>query len=247
MRLRYAWRRSMMRSGEAGLSSGGTRWSVSCDFDGTITCEDMVQAMLAEFADPSWLTIEAEWEAGLIGARDCLARQTALLRMSEIELARWVDQQPLDPDAGRFLAACIRCGHDLRVVSDGYDWVIARVMSRLGLEHVPVFANRLRPSRDGRWCLEFPYAQAGCAAGACKCRLVGASRPRLHIGDGRSDFCVSDQCEHVFAKGSLLAHRDARGLPSIAFETFADLDVELDRLCGHIDEDLANLPISAVG
>ena len=230
-----------------GMAPAADRWAVSCDFDGTITCEDMVQAMLARFADPAWREVEAEWEAGLIGARECLARQTDMLRVEEAELASWVDEQPVDPDVGGFLSDCARRGHEVRIVSDGYDWVIARVLARLELSHLPVFANRLRPSPGRRWSLEFPYARATCPSGACKCKVLGADAPRLHVGDGRSDFCVADVCERVFAKGALLAARRARGLPSVAFDTFADLHGQLDLLtASEATDDTARLQ-AAVG
>jgi len=44
--------------------------SISCDFDGTITCADTVDAILEHFAMPAWLDVEAEWKAGKIGSRE---------------------------------------------------------------------------------------------------------------------------------------------------------------------------------
>ncbi len=186
--------------------------------------------MLARFAGPQWLEIEAEWEAGLIGARACLERQTALLRVSEAELADWVDQRPVDSHAQAFFADCARLGLEVRIVSDGYDWVIRRVMARLELSALPVFANRLTPIGQDRWTLQSPYAAVGCPSGTCKCAIVSSSRPRLHIGDGRSDMCVSDVCDVVFAKASLLASRNARGLASKPFTSFADISALLPAL-----------------
>lgn len=198
-------------------------WSISCDFDGTITCDDTVQALLARFAGPKWLEIEAEWESGRIGARVCLERQTDLLRVSPADLADWVDQRDVDPHVSTFFADCERLGLEVRVVSDGYDWVIRRVLTRLGLENVPVFANRLVFAGQDCWSLQSPYAAPGCGSGTCKCAIVSKARPRLHIGDGRSDMCVSDTCDIVFAKASLLSSRTARGLHSRPFASFADI------------------------
>jgi 2-hydroxy-3-keto-5-methylthiopentenyl-1-phosphate phosphatase len=45
----------------------------------------------------------------------------------------------------------------------------------------------------------------------------------VHIGDGRSDVCVSDIADIVFAKDHLLESRARRGLDSIAFESFAEI------------------------
>ena len=44
---------------------------LSCDFDGTLTLNDTVDAILEAFAEPEWTEVEAEWAAGRIGSRDC--------------------------------------------------------------------------------------------------------------------------------------------------------------------------------
>jgi 2-hydroxy-3-keto-5-methylthiopentenyl-1-phosphate phosphatase len=213
-------------------TASGVRWTVSCDFDGTITCDDVVQSMLTRFAGPAWLEAEAEWEAGRIGSRTCLERQTQLLRVPEEELADWVDQRPVDPHATAFFIDCACLGLEVRIVSDGYDWVIRRIMARLGLPDIPVFANGLVAEGEGRWSLRSPYAREGCGAGTCKCMAISQAHPRLHIGDGLSDICVSDACDLVFAKGSLLASRTTRGLASIPFESFAEIRAYLPELAG---------------
>jgi 2-hydroxy-3-keto-5-methylthiopentenyl-1-phosphate phosphatase len=217
------------------LVRSSSPWSISCDFDGTITCDDTVQAMLTRFAGPQWLEIEAEWVDGRIGARVCLERQTELLRVTPAELDAWVDQRAVDPHAQAFFAECARLGLEVRIVSDGYDWVIRRVMARLGLQNLPVFANRLVSSGGDRWTLQSPFAAEGCASGTCKCAIVSKTQPRLHIGDGRSDMCVSDICEVVFAKASLLATRTARGLSSKPFTSFADIQTCLPALVNLTD------------
>ncbi len=198
-------------------------FAVSCDFDGTITLADMVQGLLARFATPEWLDIEARWEAGEIDARTCLERQTQLLRASPAELADWVDAQPVDPDVPAFLRDCAARGLDVRILSDGYDWVIDRVLRRIGVEGVPVFANRLQYASEDRWRVSFPFMRPGCPAGVCKCAAASSTQPRLHIGDGRSDFCLADHSDRVLATRSLLAERRARGVPAEAFATFAEL------------------------
>ena len=52
---------------------------VFCDFDGTITQLDVTDQILTQLAHPSWREIEQEWMLGLIGSRECLERQIALL------------------------------------------------------------------------------------------------------------------------------------------------------------------------
>ena len=54
--------------------------AVFCDFDGTITTHDVATQLLVELADPAWAVLEAEWEQGRIGSRECLAKQVPLIR-----------------------------------------------------------------------------------------------------------------------------------------------------------------------
>ena len=55
---------------------------VFIDFDGTLAPGDPTDTLLAKFADPSWLDLEAEFKAGRMTSRECMARQFGLLRAS---------------------------------------------------------------------------------------------------------------------------------------------------------------------
>ena len=221
--------------------SGAPPFALSCDFDGTITVADMVQGLLSRFAGAEWLEIEAEWEAGEIDARVCLDRQTRLLRASPDALAAWVDDQAVDPDVPAFFQDCRARGLDVRILSDGYDRVIRRVLRRIGVEGVPVVANRLDYLGDDRWRVAFPFMRDGCPSGVCKCAAASDRGPRLHIGDGRSDACLADNSDRVFASKGLLTERLARGRPTEGFATFADLR---NRLFGS-DGSLQTIPAGA--
>ncbi|MBV8961932.1 MAG: phosphoserine phosphatase, partial [Hyphomicrobiales bacterium] len=67
------------------------------DFDGTIAIEDTTDCLLERFAPPSWRDVEDAWEAGLIGSRECLARQIELVRASEEDLERFIADVHIDP------------------------------------------------------------------------------------------------------------------------------------------------------
>lgn len=212
------------------------RISVSCDFDGTITVTDTVNALLQEFAEPAWLAIEDDWCAGKIGSRDCLSAQTDLLRIEPAQLDAYLDAVAVDPDAAAFFQDCERMGMDVVVVSDGYDWAVRRILDRIGAKTVPVFANRLVPKGADRWSLECPYMAEACGSGVCKCAVAAAPGLRAHIGDGRSDTCIADRVDVVFAKGYLLESRRARGAAATAFNTFADIRAALPALQARVVE-----------
>lgn len=197
--------------------------TIACDFDGTITRLDTIDAILENFALPAWEDVESEWKAGRIGSRECLAGQTDLLRVDPATLDAFIDGLEFDADAAGFFADCKASGLAVQVVSDGYDWVVRRVLSRMGVTGVPIFANRLTHLGDDRWAARFPYSAPQCGSGVCKCSVVKAARRKVHIGDGRSDACAADGADIVFAKGWLLESRNKRGLASIPFDSFAEI------------------------
>ena len=152
-----------------------------------------------------------------------MAAQVALLRLDSTELDSFVDSVALDPGFAEFADFCV--GHKLpvTVVSDGIDHVVARVLANHDLDF-PVRANHLEKIGHDRWRLTFPYAAEGCASGNCKCRAPSnAGTYRILIGDGRSDFCAASTVDLCLAKGKLIDHCRAEGIPHVAFRDFHDV------------------------
>ena len=61
-------------------------WKILCDFDGTICAPDATDAILERLAAPQWRDIERDWRAGLIGSRECMSRQIALVDASKCRI-----------------------------------------------------------------------------------------------------------------------------------------------------------------
>jgi 2,3-diketo-5-methylthio-1-phosphopentane phosphatase len=211
-------------------------WNILCDFDGTISTEDVIDGLLTRFGRPGWQELEDNWVAGLIGSRECMQGQVALLDVSREELDTHLDTLQIDPAFPAFVAAARALGHRVSVVSDGLDYAIHRILSRYGLDDLPVAANRWNATDDSRrWRLDSPFSVPGCASGTCKCTCVESASPAsttpvLLIGDGRSDFCASGAANFVFAKGKLAAYCREQDLPHHAIVGFADALDLLNRL-----------------
>jgi 2,3-diketo-5-methylthio-1-phosphopentane phosphatase len=203
-------------------------WRLYCDFDGTIALEDVTDSILERFAPGLWEPIERDWKAGKIGSRECMARQVDLIRATRDAFDQHLDSIDIDPGFSGFVALCREAGVPLTVVSDGLDYAIHRVLSRHGLDHLPVFANHLKRIGDDRYILSFPHTNAGCAksSGTCKCaiaaRMTEPGASSLLIGDGTSDMCAAGRVDLVFAKDKLLDHCRMLRLPHVAFRDFAD-------------------------
>ncbi len=205
---------------------------VFVDFDGTISVGDTTDLILERFADPSWKTIEADWVAGRIGSRECMARQVDLIRATPQALDAFAAQSTIDPHFAGFATRCAAHGLPLTVVSDGLDRIATAMLERAGL-HLPIAANRLDWQGGDRWRLGFPHARQDCAAAAghCKCATLDADPGALRvlIGDGRSDFCAAATADLVIAKRALAIHCGANAIPFEPFADFAGATAVLDR------------------
>ena len=206
------------------------------DFDGTVTLRDTVDAVLDQFALPEWHDIEAEWESGLIGSRDCMTRQVALIRATPEAMDRFVDSIEIDPTFIDLVMMNRRLGADLEIVSDGFERSVRRVMRRLDFV-CPVRANMLLPVDRDRWTLLSPHAKEDCRsqAGTCKC-AAGRGRRAILIGDSRSDFCVAREAAFVFAKGRLADFCEAEGIAHLRIRHLGDVVQPLARRLSQMAE-----------
>ncbi|WP_413988548.1 MtnX-like HAD-IB family phosphatase [Labrys okinawensis] len=203
-------------------------YRILCDFDGTVTHGDVTDMLLEAFAEPGWQDIEAQWQAGAIGSATCMERQVALMRCDRQALNAMLDTVRIDVGFLGFAARCRQLGIPLVIVSDGLDYAIQRILTRHGIGDLPVIANRLMFLDDERYAMASPHAVAGCrsAAGTCKCRAARSTEEEeqlVLIGDGRSDFCVAETADIVFAKDKLLAYCRLQGIEHVPFEHFAQL------------------------
>lgn len=215
-----------------------TSWAVVCDFDGTISRADATDALLTAHATEEWHAIEARWERGEIGSRECLSLQLECVQASSAEIDALADGIEIDPDFIPFSRYCQSREIPLTIVSDGMEQIIRRILVRHGLGHLRVVANRLIPGPFGTYALGSPNARPDCLSGTCKCAVMRGLRaddpmPRrlLFFGDGRSDFCAAARAADVVAaKSGLLSDMLSLGLPVIDCPSFADAPTILARL-----------------
>lgn len=203
------------------------QWKIVCDFDGTITPFDVTDAVLGRYALSEWAEVELDWQSGRITARECMRRQVELMRVSRQDLDAFLDTIPLTDGFHDFVGKCGHMGLTPQVVSDGMDYVVKRILSRHGLDFLPVTANRLVFREAGRYSLEFPHGHDDCGSGVCKCRVVRSGQvPRiLLVGDGRSDCCLARRASVVLARKdqTLMRECQAKDLTYAAYDDFFDV------------------------
>jgi 2-hydroxy-3-keto-5-methylthiopentenyl-1-phosphate phosphatase len=211
------------------LSMSRSRWQVLVDFDGTVAPDDPTDRLLERFADPLWRVVETAWQSGQISSRECMQKQVELLRVTPEELDEEIRSIRVDPGVASFLKFCRRQGADVKIVSDGFDRVVRTTLQRARLS-IPFFANRLEWQGGDRWRLGFPHGRNDCRVNGANCKCAHGDQlagPRVVIGDGRSDFCMSTRADFVIAKGALADFCSSRGQPHATFVDFFDVTSHL--------------------
>ncbi|MDB5972576.1 MAG: phosphoserine phosphatase [Hydrocarboniphaga sp.] len=240
---------SRVTTGHLSAPSIAGPWIVICDFDGTISDVDVTDALLERFALPEWEAIESEWKASLISARECMARQVKLLRVTRPELEAFLDTIDIDAGFRQFIQECRSRRLPVRVVSDGLDCVIRSILRRHNLSQLSVTANQLITTGRNTYELQFPNSRVDCtaASGTCKCaNAEQESRDRrvLLIGDGRSDFCLAHNADFVFSKNKLSEYCESMGIPHRDFSGFSDMPFLLSELLDHPHHHVHRQPLS---
>ncbi len=213
-----------------------TGWTILCDFDGTISVEDVIDSLLDRFGRPGWEALEQDWRAGRIGSRECMTGQVALLDMTREDLDEHLSSLWIDHAFPAFVAQARELSTPIRVVSDGLDYAIHKILGRYGLDDLPLAANHLAPAtppksvaahlavpgrRLPQWYLQVRLVAEQARKGGTKTLL---------IGDGASDFCAADRVDFVFAKHRLIEHCRAAGIPYVPITGFEDALELLPRL-----------------
>ena len=205
---------------------------ITIDFDGTVVDSDVTDSVIAKYARPGWEEAERLWEEGRIGSRECLTTQMALVDAPLEVVLRHVEGFSVQEDFPPFIDFLKIAQIPFCIVSDGYGIIIERLLSKADLKDIPVYANILEDGESGLTS-GFPNKGESCEAGTCKClvsRKTNKGLPVIHIGDGRSDFCLAKKAFHVFSKGKLTDYCKENRIPHTPFSDFKTVEAGIRRL-----------------
>jgi 2,3-diketo-5-methylthio-1-phosphopentane phosphatase len=212
-----------------------------CDFDGTLTPEDIGTALLRRYSIAA--NLEEPLRRGELSVIDYYRRACAALspEAGSERIAEFARQIGLRPYVRELFSFCWEHGIAVAIISDGLDAYIMPVLCDAGLEAIPVACNRLR-WRCGTPQVEFPWASESCQrncpspypCAACKrAAMMSWSPPDatvLFLGDGLSDLCPALYADFVFARGELAEWCRAQGIGFFAYETLFDVRRTLEQL-----------------
>jgi 2-hydroxy-3-keto-5-methylthiopentenyl-1-phosphate phosphatase len=207
---------------------------VQCDFDGTVTVDDMGFFLLDTFAQKEWRDWLELYRSDKITVGEFNSRAFATVRAAKEELLKaTLGHVQLRDGFTELVSYCRENGFRLVVVSNGLDFYIASILNKAGLGDVEAHAARTWFRPGG---LEVKYigpdgTELDSDFKAAYTRLFLKEGYKVaYVGNGPSDINPASLCQHIFARDGLLEYCQEKSLPCQPFEDFHEIVRELAAL-----------------
>lgn len=203
---------------------------ILCDFDGTITDNDNIIAIMKAFGPPGWEKIKDDILAEKCTVQEGVGKMFALLETSKREeITQFAIKHATIRAGFQDLVTFVKeQGWKFYVVSGGIDFFVDPVLESFkgidgiycnGSDFSGDFINILWPNACDENCV------GGC--GCCKPKVLRQFDPdhyeRIVIGDSITDLKVAKLADHVFARDFLAKKCEELGLTHVPFHTFYDV------------------------
>lgn len=199
-------------------------YSIYCDFDGTITKKDTVNAFFDIYASKKWLEFENKWIEGEITSQENAINQVNLLRrIPENRLNDFINNIEIDEYFLEFVDYIRDKNIKFTILSDGFDLFIQKTLERFKLNDIPFYANHV-VYKNEKFSIQFPYHNPSCeiGAGMCKCNKI-KEKKFCYIGDGTSDLCVAKKAHILFATKKLHKYCEENLIKNYEFNSFRNI------------------------
>lgn len=212
------------------------KFKIFVDFDGTISKADVGDSFLDAFGNPEknaevvklWmedkLTSPQLWEILLAYVKDYTPEK----------FDSFIQTMEIDSTFPAFVNYCRENEFEIRVLSDGFDIYINKIMERENIKGLEIYSNKAIV-KNGTIIPVFPYGDEECKqCGNCKRNHVLTFSDEddysIYIGDGYSDKCPIQYCDFVFAKSSLLRYCEMNRITFFPFKDFNDVMKKIEEL-----------------
>jgi len=209
---------------------------VQCDFDGTITTNNLSVLIRERFARASWRKTESDYLHGRLTVEQSNRQQYALIKESRSTLVEFACQNfELRPGFLPFVEYCQATDIRFIIVSSGLDFYIEAVLGTIGAPALDLRCARTSFEKDGIAVTyldpEGNTIEDGFKNGHLTW-LKKQGKPVIYIGDGLSDLDAASAADQVFAVDRLPSLLDTISVPHYTFSDFNDIRQQIDSLRG---------------
>jgi len=195
------------------------------DFDGTMTLKDFYHIYTKTTLKELDVKLLGEYKNREITSFEYLAGILGAINESEETIQEAIDTLPVDPMVKSVFDLVSENGGDCAVVSAGADYYIRPILDRIGLKHVPLYANRGHFQNRGI-TLSPPSNPAhysklyGIAKDSILNELKKQYEMILYVGDGTADFNPARLADIRFAKDVCAFRLSRANIDFIPFHRF---------------------------
>ncbi|MFC2047973.1 MtnX-like HAD-IB family phosphatase [Chloroflexota bacterium] len=204
-----------------------TKTLFQCDFDGTITEEDVSFVLLDTFADRDWRQLLREYQEGKMSVGSFNRRAFAMVKADRESLLKVaMNNVKIRPGFRELVTYCHSKGFRFVIVSNGLDFYIEEILRSLGMTDTEVFAAKTRFHPEG---LKVQYIGPDGShlennfKGAHVNSFLSEDYRIIYAGNGISDILPARQCHYIFATGNLLAYFKETNLEYTPFTNFKEV------------------------
>ena len=207
---------------------------VQCDFDGTITEEDMGFLLLDSFASEGWRQLLTEYREGRMSVGYFNTKAFAMVKADRQTLLKFV-RSKVKIRAGfhELLGYCHEKGFRFAIVSNGLVFYIESILRDIGIDNIDILAAQTNFTPNG---IEAKYMgpegnqiQDGFKETYIRLFLRNGYRV-VYVGNGISDTSPAKLAHHIFATGELLNYCKETNLNCTPFVDLNDVVKGLELL-----------------
>ncbi|MFH1037631.1 MAG: MtnX-like HAD-IB family phosphatase [PVC group bacterium] len=217
------------------INTGHKPFIMVFDFDGTITEEDIFDAVFARFADPKCWEAHRAYHDREISMKEAYLAMAEYFRGSAEEVRDFVREfARLRSGFKELQAALFARGLRTMIVSNGFDIYLHYLLDFWGLDFAPedIFCHHAE-IQDGRFIPSFrehrDLRHDHCLIG--KAEIIRELQEKgsfvAFAGNGWSDTPASHVADLVFARDRLARYCREHRLPSVPFSTFHEVGTYL--------------------
>ena len=207
---------------------------VQCDFDGTITKQDMGFLLLDSFASEDWRRLLTEYRQGRMSVGYFNTRSFATVKADRQTLLKFVrNKVKIRAGFHELLASCRRKGFKFVIVSNGLVFYIEAILRDIGIDNIDILAAQANFTPKG---IEAKYIgpegnqiQDGFKEAYIRL-FLRSGYCVVYVGNGISDASPAKQAHHIFATGELLNYCKETNLNCTPFADLNDVVSGLELL-----------------
>ena len=200
---------------------------IQCDFDGTVTVDDISFMLLDAFATGDWRALDDEYTAGKITVGEFNERAFSMLGADKKEMLDYLKGKIVIRAGFKdFTALCKKKGIRLVIVSNGWDFYVKQILEDIGIKDLEYHSAETY-FESGKLQVRYLGPEGHVVDTEFKekyvSKFINEGYEVVYIGNGTSDLSPAKGAQYVFATESLLKHCRRTGLTCVPFTSFHEI------------------------